>query len=94
MTLTPEQIKIEAYPVVIVEDGEYPLGMREFAILDSEEQTNFIERMLDEGDPEWEAFDERIYYYVETWRGESIEDLMNKDNVYNNLFYIDEEGDY
>jgi hypothetical protein len=89
--ITPDQIKLETHFVVVVEDGDYPIGLRQFALLETKEQSDYLYQMLEIDNPEWVNFDEQVFYFVSLWDGETIESLQERESIYRNGFYIDAE---
>jgi hypothetical protein len=55
----------------------------------TKEQLYYINDQIENDDEEWLFFDERIFYYLCTDNGESIEDMKNPDASYE--FYLAEE---
>lgn len=91
--ITPEQIKLETHNVTIVlgNDELMEIGLRQFALVETKEQSYYIEEMVDTDNPEWVNFDDQVFYFVELWNNETIEELTNKLDASKRGFYIDAE---
>lgn len=87
-----DEIKVEKYLIAWLDDSypQEPFYAR-FGILETEEQSLALSNGLEAEDRDWIEFDENIFYWVNAYTGETIEQ-HTKEKPINDFYFVGEKG--
>jgi len=78
--ITPNDIEVFDYEIYF-HDAPEQITMARFAIIPTEEISEYVMERISSGDAMWENFDHKIFFYLDTYLADyDFEDYKNPNN--------------